>query len=110
MKIIASVLPASGFFVYSPRRMRSARSNSESSSWREKSGMARKSRWAEVRGARCAVRGRSAAAAARAGMGVWLLEGEKGKRGLPTVAESKAHCEFRGPALGTVGGAGEVSY
>ena len=45
MKIIARVLPARGVFRYSPRRMRSARSNSARSSAREKSGIARKSRW-----------------------------------------------------------------
>jgi hypothetical protein len=44
MKIIASVLPASGVLPYSPRRIRSASSKSARSSVREKSGIARKSR------------------------------------------------------------------
>src|SRR5579884_3463562 len=44
MKIIASDLPASGFLSYLPARMRSASPNRCSSSSREKSGMARKSR------------------------------------------------------------------
>src|SRR5688500_5709340 len=69
MKIMASDFPASGFRSYFPVRMRSPSSKSFSSSLREKSGIARKSRCgrsAGIESVRKGWRGRGATARATA--------------------------------------------